>query len=295
MQTKAYLALAALCLIWGTTYAGIKFAVRDFPPFLLVGLRQTGAGLLLLALAWFSGKAVAISPRYLLLQVLTGLATITGGNGFITWGMQYVSTGLSSVIGSLAPVLIALISLFWKGRGEKMHRLTLIGVITGFVGMMLVFGNGWADFFEPQYRWGILACFTSCFTWSLGTVMSKRYNDYSIAPVFNAGLQITAGGLGGFLLSLFFDRYETLHITREGWLSLAYLMLIGSALAFTLYMFILNHLSATMASVYTYINPMVAILIGWWWLGEHFTIWELVGVGITISGVWLVNQGERRP
>lgn len=294
LQTKAYLALAAICVIWGTTYAGIKVAVHNFPPFMLVGIRQTAAGLILLALAWMTGKAVRISPRYLLIQALTGLATITGGNGFITWGLQYVSTGLSSVIGALAPVLIALISLFWKGKGEKMHPLTLIGVLTGFAGMMLVFGNGWADFFNPNYRWGIAGCFASCFSWSLGTVMAKRYNDYAIAPIFNAGLQITAGGIGGFLLSLLFDPPNALHLTQEGVLAMAYLVLIGSSLAFTLYMFILKHLSATMASIYTYINPMVAILIGWWWLGEHFTVWELIGVAITISGVWLVNQGERR-
>jgi drug/metabolite transporter (DMT)-like permease len=99
-RTRAYLALAAICIIWGTTYTAIKYAIRDFPPYLLVGLRQTSGGLLLLAWVLILGKFRPMSSRYLALQFLTGLFTITGGNGFITWGMQHIPSGLASVIGS---------------------------------------------------------------------------------------------------------------------------------------------------------------------------------------------------
>lgn len=293
MHLRAYLALAAICIIWGTTYTAIKVAVRDFPPFLLVGIRQTGAGLLLLSIAWLSGKISPVTPQYVRRQFLTGLATITGGNGFITWGMQYVSSGISSVIGSLTPVLVALIALFWKDRQEKMSKLTIIGVLVGFIGMGIVFSDGWADFLNPDYRWGIAGCFASCCTWSLGTVMSKRYNDLNVSPLFNAGLQITAGGLGGFVLSALFDTSHKIHHTTEGWLALTYLLLIGSALAFTLYMFILKHLNVTVSSLYTYINPIVAILMGCMVLGESFTWLEMGGISVTLLGVYLVNKGAR--
>jgi len=293
LHLRAYLALAAICIIWGTTYTAIKVAVRDFPPFLLVGIRQTGAGLLLLSIAWLSGKISPVTPQYVRRQFLTGLATITGGNGFITWGMQYVSSGISSVIGSLTPVLVALIALFWKDRQEKMSKLTIIGVLVGFIGMGIVFSDGWADFLNPDYRWGIAGCFASCCTWSLGTVMSKRYNDLNVSPLFNAGLQITAGGLGGFVLSALFDTSHKIHHTTEGWLALTYLLLIGSALAFTLYMFILKHLNVTVSSLYTYINPIVAILMGCMVLGESFTWLEMGGISVTLLGVYLVNKGAR--
>lgn len=291
--TRAYLALAAICIIWGTTYTAIKFAVRDFPPYLLVGIRQTAAGLLLLGLALASGKAKLLNGQYVMRQSLTGLATITGGNGFITWGMQYVSSGLAAIIGSLTPVVIVLISLFWRGS-ERIDARVVAGVLLGFGGLGLIFNDGWQDFLKPEYRWGVVGCFASCFTWSLGTVMAKQWNSPDVSPLMNAGLQITAGGLGGFVLSFFFDKSHVIHHSAESWFSMIYLIVIGSALAFSLYMYALKHLSATVSSLYTYINPIVAILLGWALLGERLTLEIIVGMAVTIAGVWLVNAGQRQ-
>lgn len=308
--TQAYLALAAICLIWGTTYTAIKYAVRDFPPYMLVGIRQTAAGLILLSWAFMTGRVrVAAFPpgmldadmptspltgRYVFRQVLTGLCTITGGNGFITWGMQHVPSGLASVIGSLTPVVVVLINLGWKGS-ERINGRIIAGVLLGFGGLGLIFHHGWTDFMNPLYRLGILGCFASCFTWSLGTVMSKRWNDPRVPPSLNAGIQITAGGLGGFVLSGLFDVSHHIRHTPESWAAVIYLAVIGSAVAFTLYMFTLRHLSATVSSLYTYINPIVAILLGWLVLGEHLSEWEFAGMLVTIGGVWLVNRGYQLP
>lgn len=305
--TQAYFALAAICIIWGTTYTAIKYAVQYFPPYLLVGIRQTTAGLLLLAWVFASGRARAavfpagmldsrqaspVNSRYVWRQALTGLCTITGGNGFITWGMQHVSSGLAAVIGSLTPVVVVLINLAWKGA-EKRNARIIGGVLLGFFGLGLIFRHGWADFLDPAYRLGILGCFGSCFTWSLGTVMAKQWNDARVSPALNAGMQITAGGIGGFALSLAFDTTHAIRHSPEAWAAVCYLILVGSALAFTLYMFTLRHLSATVSSLYTYINPIVAILLGWLFLGERLSSWEIAGMLITIAGVWLVNQGWR--
>jgi len=296
---NAYLALAAICIIWGTTYTAIKLALRDFPPYLLVGIRQVAAGLLLLGWAWWRGqtKALAALPaeergRYLWRQTLTGLCTITGGNGLITWGMQEVSSGLAAVIGSLTPVVVVLINLAWRGS-ERVNGLMVAGVLLGFGGLGLIFHHGWADFLRPEYRWGIAACFGSCFTWSLGTVMAKQWNDARVSAVLHAGLQVTVGGLGGLVSSAFFDPHHAISHTVEGWLSLVYLALIGSALAFSLYMFALQHLSAAVSSLYTYINPIVAILLGWAFLGEVLSALEATGMLVAIVGVWLVNYGYR--
>jgi drug/metabolite transporter (DMT)-like permease len=291
--TRAYLALAAICIIWGTTYTAIKFAVRDFPPYMLVGIRQTIAGIILLGAAYISGKTFIPDRKYVLKQGLTGLATITGGNGFITWAMQYVSSGLSAVIGSLTPVVVVLINLLWRGT-DRINGFMVMGVLLGFCGLGVIFSEGWQDFSNPAYRLGIIGCFSSCLSWSLGTVMSKRFNQPDVSPIMNAGLQIFAGGLGGIILSIFLDDHHTIHHTNEGWAAMVYLVLIGSALAFTLYMFVLKHLSATVSSLYTYINPIVAILLGWLFLGEHLSWMEAGGMVLTICGVWLVNRGSLR-
>ena len=292
-MTRAYLALAAICIIWGTTYTAIKFCVRDFPPFLLVGIRQTSAGVLLLVLALASGKAVWPGRQYTARQMLTGLATITGGNGFITWGMQYVSSGLAAIIGSLTPVMVVLFSLAMQNK-ERINARIVAGVLLGFGGLGVIFSDGWQDFLKSEYRWGIAGCFASCCTWSLGTVMAKRWNSPAVSPILNAGLQITAGGLGGLILSLLFDKSLVIRHSVNGWLAMVYLITIGSALAFTLYMYALKHLSATVSSLYTYINPVVAILLGWMLLGESLTPLTVAGMVVTIVGVWLVNLGQRQ-
>ena len=292
-MTRAYLALAAICIIWGTTYTAIKFAVRDFPPFLLVGMRQVTAGLILLGLAWISRKTFLPDRKYVLRQALTGIATITGGNGFITWGMQYVPSGLASIIGSLTPVMVVLFSLALQNK-ERVNLRIISGVLLGFGGLGLIFSDGWKDFLKPEYSWGIAGCFASCCTWSLGTVLAKRWNSADVSPLMNAGLQISAGGVGGFILSFFLDTHYDIHHTPEGWAAMLYLVFIGSALAFTLYMYTLKHLSAAMSSLYTYINPTVAILLGWAVLGESLTAGALVGMAVTIVGVWMVNSGQRK-
>ncbi|MBK8429068.1 MAG: EamA family transporter [Lewinellaceae bacterium] len=292
-MTRAYLALAAICIIWGTTYTAIKLAVLHFPPYLLVGIRQTIAGSLVLGLAWISRKAYMPDRKYLLRQALTGLATITGGNGFITWGMQYVPTGLASIIGSLTPVMVVLFSLALRNK-ERVNTRVIAGVLLGFGGLGLIFSDGWKDFLKPEYAWGVVGCFASCFTWSLGTVLAKRWNSPDVPPLLNAGLQISAGGLGALVLSFFFDTDYNIDHSTEGWLSMIYLILIGSALAFTLYMYVLKHLSAAVSSLYTYINPTVAILLGWAVLGESLTTGALVGMAVTIVGVWMVNSGQRQ-
>lgn len=290
---RAYLALAAICVIWGTTYTAIKYAIRDFPPFMLVAIRQTSAGLLLISWAILSGKQVWPGKQYTLRQALTGLATITGGNGFICWGMQYVSSGLASIIGALTPVAVVLINLFWRGA-EKTNTRVLTGVLLGFGGLAVIFSDGWSDFSRPEYRLGIAGCFASCVTWSLGTVMAKQWNSPEVSPLVNAGLQLLAGGLGGVVMSLLIDPSWKIEHTMEAWISVLYLALIGSALAFTLYMFILKHLSATASSLYTYINPVVAILLGWAFLGEKLTAAVAIGMTVTIAGVWLVNSGHKQ-
>ena len=288
--TRAYLALGVICIVWGTTYTAIKFAIHDFPPFMMAGLRQTAGGLLLLGIAMAKRKIQIPDRQYVWKQSLTGIFTITGGNGLITWGMQFVSSGLSAIIGALTPVVVVLINLAWRG-GERPSGQILAGVILGFAGLGVIFQNGWQDFLNPDYRLGILACFGSCFTWSLGTVMAKRYNAPGTSPLLNAGLQVTAGGLGALILSALFDPAWTNAPSPEAWLALGYLALIGSALAFTLYMFALQHLSATVSSLYTYINPIVAVLLGWLLLGEQMSASIALGMSVTITGIWLVNSG----
>ncbi len=293
----AYLALGLICIIWGTTYTAIKVALPYFPPYLLVGIRQTGAGILILLMAWLSGGLHAALPflsrRYLIMQGIAGVVMITGGNGFVTFGMQYVSSGLAAVIGSLTPVLVLLINMALHRRGERTSRFTIAGVVLGFMGLGFIFHHGWADFVNPDYRLGILGCFGACFTWSLGTVISKRNNHPDIKPIVNAGLQILAGGLGGFVMSLLFDHDWSIQDNWKGWGAAIYLMAIGSALAFSLYMYVLSKMSAAAASVYTYINPAVAVFMGWLLLNEPLSIYQAIGTCITLGGIWLVNKGEQ--
>jgi drug/metabolite transporter (DMT)-like permease len=287
----AWLSLGSICVIWGTTYTVIKFAITEFSPYLLAGIRQTAAGAILLFCAFVFKLWQPLSSKYLVRQVLAGTLMIAGGNGFITWGLQYVSSGLSAVIGALTPVAVAMITLIWTG-GKKMHWLLIVGVLVSFFGMGLIFQDGWKDFANPDYRMGIIGCFGSCITWAIGTVMAKQYNDTNVSPVLNAGLQVFSGGVVLLLMSFLLDKNPQLGSSWQTWAALSYLILIGSALAFTLYSYTLKHLDATVSSLYTYFNPMFAILLGWLFLGEQLTWIEVLGMVVTIFGVFLVNRGS---
>lgn len=284
-----YIALAAVCLIWGTTYLALRIAVLHFPPFLFTGLRQTTAGLLLLGFMLMVRKASLPEKGQIWRQAIGGFFMISMGNGLVAWGEMHIPSGVAAIICSLMPVLVILINLAIH-RDERPTVPIVLGVILGLGGIVMIFSEHLAGFSKTEYIIGILFTFAAAVAWAGGSIWIKKKHTESNLFV-NAGLQMFFGGLFMFPISLAFDDLTHVTWSAEVTYSMLYLILIGSIVAYASYAYALRNLPMTLVSLYAYINPLVAVILGWLILGEKLnqTIW--IGMVLTIGGIYIVNKG----
>lgn len=285
----AYLALAAVCLIWGTTYLAIRIGVTAFPAFLFSGIRQIIAGLLLSGIMLWFGKAKMPDRKSLLQQALGGFLMITMGNGLVGYGEMYVSSGLAAIICSMMPIWVVVINLKFS-EDERPTLPVVAGLLIGLSGIILIFREHLAEFSNPAYTLGIAVIFIANLGWASGSVLMKKQNQHSNA-FLNAGLQMLFGGLFMLPASWLFDDYSNLVWTSDVVYSMLYLIVMGSVIAYACYSYAIKKLPMTIVSMYAYINPLVAVLLGWLVLGERLNIIIGISMIITIAGIYIVNRG----
>lgn len=291
-QTKAYLALAFICIVWGTTYLAMRIGVSQFPAFAYSAIRQVIAGVILLLYVFVAGKKGRITIEYLRKQATLGFLMITIGNGLVGWAELYIPSGLAALICAMMPVFVVIINLSLKTE-EKPNALIYVGLLFGVAGLLLVFREHIADFVNPSYRLGILFTFIAISGWSIGSVAIKRMGAPE-SPLMNAGFQLFFGGLGIWLFSFAFDDYSRFALVDwQGIIALTYAILLGSLGAFVCYLYTLQHLPVGLASIYAYVNPLVAVLLGWWVLDEKLNILIALAFMVTVAGVFMVNRGYR--
>lgn len=288
----AYICLAAICLIWGTTFLVMRIGVMHFPPFLFAAIRQIIAGLLLSGFLLVVKKESFPSWNVLRIQAFRGFLLITCGNGLVSWAEVFVPSGLAAIICSTMPVMVILINLT-VNRSEVPNWLIALGVITGLSGIILVFSEYLGDFANPNYRMGIILIFVATFTWAIGSILTKRKN-YDTNPFLNAGMQMIFGGLFCLPFSFAFDDLNHVVFSPEVIFALSYLILMGSVAAFSMYTYTLSKLPITIASLYSYINPLVAVVLGWLVLSEKLNLKIGLAFLITVLGIYLVNYGYQR-
>lgn len=292
-NSKAYLALIFVCIAWGTTYLGIRIAIEHFPPFFMAGFRQAVSGIILIILAFFNKKKMDFSWRNLLFHSCIGALMISMGNGLVTWGEQYISSGMAAIICGLMPLIAVTINLMMN-RNERLNGLIICGLIVAFIGVGLIFKDNLAFIQEKTYLWGLIAVFIATGAWALGSVLSKKRFKPS-NPIFNSGVQVTAGGLILLLVSALVHEDGSLQgVAAEGWWTMIYLIVIGSVLAYSAYMYMLQHLPVGIATIYAYVNPVVAVIVGFLWYEERITLWTLLAILTILGGVFVVNVGYRQ-
>lgn len=293
MNTKtnllAYLALGAVCIIWGTTYLALRVGVTQFPPFLFSGIRFLIAGPILLALLYFFGKVKFPSAKILAEQAVSGLLLCAFGVGIVGWSEMYVSSGLAAIICSVMPIWVMLIN-FVVAADDQPAFPVVLGLVIGLAGIVLIFGEHVSDFSDPNYTLGIFATFLGNICWAFGTVWVKKKTT-ATDPFLAAGLQMVFGGLFLLPMSLFFDDYGTITTSQDMMFSLVYLILFGSVAAYASYSYAIKHLPVTIVSLYAYINPIVAVVLGAFFLNERLNIRIGVGILITLFGIYVVNRG----
>src|SRR5687768_1754775 len=285
----AYLALAAVCVIWGTTYLALRIAVVHFPPFLFTAIRQTVAGLLLLGFMFTLGKAAWPSKEHIIRQAIGGFFMLTLGNGLVAWAEMHIPSGVAAIICSMMPVLVILMNLF-SSRDEKPTLPIIIGVAIGLTGIIMIFSEHIGEFSKTEYIMGIVLTFGAVVAWAGGSIWIKKKNT-DTNPFMNAGLQMFFGGLWCFPISLVVDDLSAVSWSPEAAYSLIYLIIFGSIIAYASYAYALRKLPMTIVSLYAYVNPLVAVILGWAVLSEKLNL-KIIGAFIlTVAGIYIVNKG----
>ncbi len=270
----------------------MRIGVMQFPPFLFAALRQIPAGLLLCGFLILAKSEKLPSLNELRIHAFRGFLMITCGNGLVSWAEVLVPSGLAAIICSTMPVVVILINLTIN-RTEFPNWIVVLGVLIGLCGILLVFSEYLSDFANPGYRLGIMFIFVATIAWAVGSVLTKQRANKS-NPFFNAGMQMLFGGLFCLPLSFAFDDLSNVIVSSEVVYALLYLSLIGSIAAFSMYAYTLAKLPITIASLYSYVNPLVAVVLGWLVLSEKLNMKIGLAFLITVLGIYLVSYGYQR-
>jgi len=293
-------AFAALYIIWGSTYLGIRFAIDTIPPLLMAGTRFLLAGVIMHAIARWQG-----APRASLAEwrtsLIVGACLLLGGNGGVTLAEQYVSSGLASVMVATVPIFIALLA--WAmGTAPKPSGIVWLGLAGGLIGVGILVEP--ALHFSPNEIGhpgiGMLILLFSSFLWSAGSIYSTKAKTAS-SPFLAASQQMLCGGALLTLAGAVTGEYHRFDASRISLLSVgafAYLVIIGAVVGFTAYIWLLRHCNPAKVATYAYVNPIVAVILGALFAGETLTARALLAAGLIIGSVALVitvQQSKSKP
>ena len=291
-KTKAYIALGLVCFIWGTTYLAVRIGVAHFPGLLFMAIRNILAGSLLLVGLRILKKEKQVTWANIKLQIVPGLCMITFGIGMVGWAVRYIPSGLAALICAMIPIFTIIVNLIFD-RNEQINKHIALGVLLGMCGLAIVFGDNLALVRDTNSFIGILLTAISCVFWAFGGLYTQ-FNKSTSSPFFNAGVQLLTGGIGLTILSFFAEDWQGLTFPETtSILALLYLVFVGSILAFCSYLYAMSELPAGLVSIYAYINPLVAIVLGYIILHETITVFTILAFVITMIGVYLVNLGYR--
>ena len=287
------LPIVALCWVsffWGTTWIASKEGVKHMPALQLAAIRQGIGGILYISFFLFKKIPWPKGKQWKSIFILSILNFVLS-NGLSTWGVKYISSGLGAIIGAIVPLWIVIITLF---RGEKIARLGVFGLVISFGGVCVIFYDHLSDFIKPDFRFGIFISLISTLTWAFGSLYTKK-KAASFNPYFSLGLQMF---ISSMLLFVFTEATGTSvplsSIPAISWWSIAYLVVIGSVLTFIAFIYALQHLPAEITSVYAYINPIIAVILGAVIFGESLNAAIAIGGGVTLGGLYMVNYAMRK-
>ncbi|WP_207751670.1 EamA family transporter [Clostridium rhizosphaerae] len=289
-ESKIYLAYIAVCILWGSTYLAIRIGVGEFPPTLFAGIRFLSAGALMLAFSVYRGLKLPKNFSEVMKISVVGLFLLLGGNGCVVWAETRISSGVASLLVATVPLFMALIELVLPDR-PRLNFKGWTGLLIGFGGVaLLVFPNSKGNSADV---FGIVLLLIGAFSWAMGSVYSKSFKaTSSIIP--NIAIQMLAGGLGLFIAGTIFGELPKLHVTPKGMGAMLYLIIFGSIVGYSCYVYILDKWPAAKAGTYAYVNPLVAVLLGALVLGEPLSLGVIMSTAVILGGVILVQTSKTK-
>jgi drug/metabolite transporter (DMT)-like permease len=294
-RSRTIIAFAALYLIWGSTFLGIRFAIETIPPFLMAGARFVTAGLIMYLIAWAQGigKSTWVNWRT---SLIIGACLLLAGNGGVTISEQHIDSGLAALIVAIVPIYIVLLG--WAtGMAPRPSPIIWLALVGGFVGVGTLFGPA-LRFSSKDGRHpaiGILILLVSSFVWSAGSLYS-RTAKHAASPFLTAAQQMLCGG-GLLLLTGIVTgelrRFDPGSISMLSLASFVYLVMIGAVVGYTAYIWLLRHCEPAKVATYAYVNPIVAVLLGALFAGETITARTLIAAALIIGSVALVITAQQ--
>ncbi len=284
------LALCWVSFFWGTTWLASKQGVKHMPALQMAAIRQFLGASIYISFFLFKKAPWPKGKQWKTIFILSILNFVLS-NGLSTWGVKYISSGLGAIIGAIFPLWIVIISFF---RGERLANLAVVGLIISFGGVCIVFYDHLTDFLNADFRFGIMLSIIATITWAFATLYTKK-KAASFNPYFSLGLQM---GISSILLFAYSGATGTsvsiTSIPAASWWAIAYLVIFGSVLTFIAFIYSLQHLPTELSSIYAYINPIVAVLLGSIIFDEQLTIPIAIGGATALIGIYLVNYAMKK-
>jgi drug/metabolite transporter (DMT)-like permease len=291
--TLAYLAFIAVCVIWGTTYLAITIALESVPVLLVAGLRWMFAGVVLSALMLSTGRGLP-GPRFWGPLAMLGFLMNVVGNGLVVYAQQYVASGLTAVLIATTPFWSALVERLLPD-GERFSGRALFGLTLGFTGIVVLVwpqaeasaaGRSLGGFIS-----GVIAIQLACIGWVIGTAYARRhqlgenpFRSTALQMVFSGSMLLTAATWNG--------DWEQLSFTSRTIAAMVYLSIAGSLVAYSAYIYAIQHLPLSLVSLYAYINPIIAVTLGTLLLAEPFNTRIAIAAALVLAGTWIVSRGQ---
>jgi drug/metabolite transporter (DMT)-like permease len=291
-RTQILAAFASIYLIWGSTYLAIRYAVQTIPPFIMGGLRFVVSGILLYAWARYRGAARPTRLHWRNAIIAGGLLLL-GGNGAVVWAEQFVPSGLTALLVSILPFWLVIIEWVRPPR-RRPHGAVLIGLIIGFIGIVVLVGPGNLGGRGDVRPIGAVVLILGSLSWAIGSFFS-RDADLPQSGLLTTGMEMLGGGALMLIvgaLSGELTHFDIHHISRPSAIGLIYLITFGSLLGFTSYIWLLDKVSPARLGTYAYVNPVVAVILGWAIASETLSARTAVAAAIVICAVALITTAR---
>ena len=287
-------AFFAVYVFWGSTYLAIKYAMQTLPPFLMAGSRFAFAGGILYLWARLSKDYETPRFEHWRTSFIVGTLLLLGGNGGVVLAQHFIPSSLAALLVATEPLWIVLLSWLWLGQGRPNRRVVL-GLLIGFAGVALLVSGRASNGIESggAGQWiGIIAVMIGALSWAAGSIYGLRGASPK-SPLLAAGMQMIAGSISLLIVGMIRGEWRTFDpsaISSASMFGLAYLIIFGSLVGFTAYSWLLKNARPSMVATYAYVNPVIAVLLGWLIAGESMTGQMLIGAGIVVGSVVLITS-----
>jgi drug/metabolite transporter (DMT)-like permease len=294
-KTALILAFAAIYLIWGSTYLGIRVAVETLPPFLMAGMRFALAGTLVFGFLRLRGAAWPSAAQWKD-QAIVGTFLLLGGNAVVSWAEQKTPSGITSLILGASPLIMVILDWI-RPHGRRPSLAIVIGVGVGIVGVTLLLGPDAIPAGDRPPTLYLVAIFASSISWWTGSLYSK-HSSTGTPLLMASAMQMLCGSVSMLLTGFLLGEGRGFHVeavTMRSWIAFAYLVTVGSVVAFPVYVWLLEHSTPAKVSTYAYVNPVVAMFLGWLVLGEPMNARIVLATAVIIGAVVVITIGRTRP